>query len=349
MSKPTTEEIIQEFLFLVEESKRLHSDAEDAAEIAGFFATLQSDLNKMRTRCIRSSRDYKVAVVGLGNVGKSTLINAILGERIAPVSNAPCTASIVEFRYGAELQLKTEAPGSLIPEIHAFSDVAALHKKLCSMVAHEDNAATDQWERIEVSLPADILSGGLILADTPGFGAAGEEGLGDTEIIENFLKKDAAQIFWIVMADQGIGKKEHDFYNKYLTERCDDLVATNAENWDEEDRKRWKKRYAPKLHSSVKIHFAKGKQAKTSRGDPVAFQDSGVADLCERIKALKKTEGRLEGVMSTLRLLGEIVSSKTKEKFPEKNFFDPLVSARLSEKIAPFPELTSWGQLLSNI
>src|SRR5687767_1013787 len=61
-------------------------------------------VQRIRRRMQLARHRYSVAVVGLGNVGKSTLLNALLGADLAPRRNGPCTAAPIEFTYGIELQ-----------------------------------------------------------------------------------------------------------------------------------------------------------------------------------------------------------------------------------------------------
>ena len=345
----TTREITEDLLLLLARSESLHlSPHQQAGKVHELLASLGRELFLLHQRCLRSSADYKVAVVGLGNVGKSTLLNAVLGMKIAPVSNAPCTANIVEFHHGEEFRLMAEARERLMPQHWTFPQSGSLHDQLCQMVAHNEGAERE-WTRIEVTLPAEILSGGLILADTPGFGAAGEEGRQDNEIIAHFLKNDVAQVFWVVMADQGIGKQELGFYQQYLMDRCDDLIVTNAENWSPEDRKRWKLRFEPKLRQSLQMHFVEGKNARLAQEqhDVAGWETSGAADVCERIRNLKHADGRIEGVASNLAILGEIVSRRVREMASRNPVFCPLESARLRGKYVGDATMRHWLQALS--
>ena len=236
-----------------------------------------------------------------------------------------------------------EARERLMPRRWTFPQAGSLHDQLCQMVSRKEGGDRG-WTRIEVTVPAEILSGGLILADTPGFGAAGDEGLQDNEIIAHFLKNDVAQVFWVVMADQGIGKQELGFYQQYLMDRCDDLIVTNAEDWQPEDRKRWKQRFAPKMRQSLQIHFVEGKKARLAqeRQDDAGWVASGAADVCERIKNLKHSDGRIEGVASNLGILGEIVSRRIREINSRARFFCPVESARLRGKYAGDAAMRHW-------
>jgi len=59
------------------------------------------------------------------------------------------------------------------------------------MTALRTGGSCQRWQQslfaLVVSLPAEILADGLILADTPGFGAAGDDGPSDDQNSEEFL------------------------------------------------------------------------------------------------------------------------------------------------------------------
>lgn len=54
----------------------------------------------------RSSEPLRVAVAGRLKSGKSTLVNALLGQRVAPVAGTECTRVVTIFRYGAREQVR---------------------------------------------------------------------------------------------------------------------------------------------------------------------------------------------------------------------------------------------------
>jgi uncharacterized tellurite resistance protein B-like protein/signal recognition particle receptor subunit beta len=59
---------------------------------------LATDLQKISQRL--QSQKFRVAVVGEFSQGKSTLLNALLGEEIQPTRVIPCSGSITVLRYG---------------------------------------------------------------------------------------------------------------------------------------------------------------------------------------------------------------------------------------------------------
>lgn len=106
---------------------------------------------------------YMVAIVGPQRVGKSTLVNALLGIDVSPVADYPTTAVPLLFESG-------ERPEAEI----VFADgehktVVATSKALRPYAAHQENDANSKGIRvIRVTLPNDVLARGVSLVDTPG-------------------------------------------------------------------------------------------------------------------------------------------------------------------------------------
>src|SRR5690606_15913090 len=72
---------------LVEEATEAYADDPDALAILdGFRERLRDPL--------------RVALVGMVKAGKSTLINALIGEEIAPTDTGECTKIVTWYRHG---------------------------------------------------------------------------------------------------------------------------------------------------------------------------------------------------------------------------------------------------------
>lgn len=56
----------------------------------------------------RLAAPLRVAVAGRLNAGKSTLVNALLGQRVAPVDNRECTRIVTWYEYGAQDRVRVE-------------------------------------------------------------------------------------------------------------------------------------------------------------------------------------------------------------------------------------------------
>jgi GTPase SAR1 family protein len=345
-NKTPTQTLLEDLLLVVEKSRRGGRHPQGSQEET-LLNALYSELFRLHRRCLHSKIGYKIAFVGLGNVGKSTLINAVLGAKIAPVANGPCTAGIVEFAYGENFSVTAFRNKRLLQETQHFENSKALETALSEMVAHRGER-DETFDCIKVSLPVQILKSGLILVDTPGFRAGGGIGNRDDLLVSDFLKKDVAQICWVVMADTGIGRDELNFYNTHLKERCDDIVVSNAEEFDAESRSRWCQRYKPCLAPHVHIHFVEGKTATDAfaNNNKMAWAKSGAKKICDRIKNLKDNEGRIENVLNCIEALGKSVLERAAIISEKEHLFCPLHMASFLHKYRNEPRLvSSWTPL----
>lgn len=344
-------QILNDLLLLVSETE-MRNAGNKAAET--LLKDLKERLYRLHARCCRSTKDYKIAFVGLGNSGKSTLINALLRRKIAPTCNGACTAGVVEFRYGEGFKITATPAGTgaiLEKQEYHCSCEEELAQKLDEMCS-QGEGGEKEWARIHVYLPAEILSNGLIVVDTPGFGAAGEIGTHDDKTVTEFLQEEVAQIFWIGCAEPGgVGAKELQFYEKFLKWRCDDLIMTDGDEWEEKHRRAFRKLMAPRVSKSLKFHFVNGKQGfgavKDGNKNSVEWEKSGLKIVEERIRRLKDEDGRSGSVLETLRQIGKVSAEYVRNHMSGDNaFFTPTLRANFIKKYQRDPALAEWIELL---
>ena len=92
------------------------------------------DLNEKRIEKGLKERKYRALVMGIPNVGKSTLINKLTGRRAAGVGNKPGVTKVISWiRINDKLEL-LDTPGILWPKI----DDKAVGYKLASFSAIKD-------------------------------------------------------------------------------------------------------------------------------------------------------------------------------------------------------------------
>lgn len=85
---------------------------------------------------------FVLMIAGEAKSGKSTFINAYLGEDILPMDVRQCTSSIIEIKYGTEFSLSAEYAGGRKEQIKGKEDIAKFLK---------DNAAlNDDYRDIPV-------------------------------------------------------------------------------------------------------------------------------------------------------------------------------------------------------
>ncbi len=109
----------------------------------------------------------RVAIAGRVKAGKSTLLNALLGERLAPTDAGECTRIVTWFRYGSDYDVQAVlGEGGRVP-LRFRHDSNALAIEIGDLPSKE-------IERIEVSWPSARLKQ-LTLIDTPGLGSLDDE------------------------------------------------------------------------------------------------------------------------------------------------------------------------------
>ncbi len=143
---------------------------------------------------------FHLAVLGQFKRGKSTLLNALLGEPFLPTGVVPVTAIPTLVAYGPARQARI-----------VFYDGATRTVSLDELAAYVTEAANPHNEqgvaRVEVEHPAPLLARGVVLIDTPGIGSTLAH---NTETALDFLAEVDAALF-LVSADPPITAVELEF------------------------------------------------------------------------------------------------------------------------------------------
>ncbi|MBN2579384.1 MAG: dynamin family protein [Pirellulales bacterium] len=298
--------IVDQFLMLVYESAEYHS----LGEVRSVLQEASRILIAARRRLKIVADRYVVGVVGLTNVGKSTLLNALMGAELAPRRNGPCTAAPIELVYGEKLRVTVYYRNSLTRPSWSCENIEAVHQRLALMSDEEGEVAGREVRKVSVEASLPLLGNGLVIADTPGFGAAqaGEADGAHEAALKGYLKDEVSQVFWVVLADQGIGKREKSFCDTFFAEICDDVVVTGSEDWESRDRERFRRRYADVFSGRrPQFHFVSGlKGAEARRAqDAESLEKAGIPMLEARIRELVNPAGRLAAVKEGIIRLAE--------------------------------------------
>lgn len=169
---------------------------EQLAAIAGEVAELWliAEIRQLLAR-IREGRFF-VACVGQFKRGKSTLLDAIVGEPVLPTGVVPVTAVPTVLRYGTSRAGRVLIDGE-------WQEIALA--ELSQFVSEELNPENSkQVEGVEVFLPSPLLANGMCLVDTPGIGSVFA---GNTETTKKFIPQIDAAIL-VIGADPPISGEE---------------------------------------------------------------------------------------------------------------------------------------------
>ena len=105
---------------------------------------------------------FKIAVFAPFNYGKSTLLNALLGERTLPIDLIPTTGAAIYVKYGKELETRIQLKDGSI--IHANgTDILKEYA-----VLDDNRQMRDDVTSVEVYCPHSFLARGVEFLDLPG-------------------------------------------------------------------------------------------------------------------------------------------------------------------------------------
>lgn len=251
----------------------------DVAEDSG-AQSLADGLRNGRIPRLEQER-FHLVVLGEFNHGKTTFVNALLGERVLPMGVTPTTAVIHHVTHGAS------------PSARAVSDNDS-HGVPMEQVADfvvGGKAAEEEVKYLEVDYPAAILEGGVVLVDTPG---VNDLNSARAEITYSYLPK-ADAILFLLDAGQILKESERSFIaNKLLSQSRDKVIfVINKVDLLDEDEKAEALAYAnahlAKLVTEPKVFAVSAENAL--EGDPDGAGLTALADELRRF--LTEERGRV--------------------------------------------------------
>jgi len=186
---------------------RLLNDAASLVDsISPAFVPHGDSLRNLLER-LRDQR-FHLAVLGQFKRGKSTLLNALLGEEALPVSVIPLTAIPTFVRAGDRRHVRVIFGNGNSSIERSADDAQELNEFLAQYVTEEANPENRLGvSQVEVLHPAPILQAGVVLIDTPGIGSTHRH---NTEATLNFIPQCDAALF-VVSPDPPITEVEIEF------------------------------------------------------------------------------------------------------------------------------------------
>ena len=271
---------------------------------------------------------FQLAVVGQFKRGKSSLLNALLGQDALPTGILPLTALPTFIRAGRGLELEVQ---TISGETRHFrlSSAAALQEALAEFVAERANPGNVKGVRqVDVALPSPLLDAGVVLIDTPGVGSTVSH---NTHAAEGTLPECDAALM-VLSPEPPITQAELDYLQKVRVNAVKVLIAFNKVDT------------ATPSDIDVSIGFLRdvlrtaglpeaevfpvsARRALTaiSDGDEDALAESGLPALRDRLVRLAESEGG--------RLLTTAIARKASGVASALAFENDLVLAALTTPI----------------
>jgi GTP-binding protein EngB required for normal cell division len=168
-------------------------------------AKILERLNALHERL--ATERFQLAVLGQFKRGKSTVLNALLGQSVLPIGVVPVTAIPTFLESAATSNIRVTYVSGKVEEFEP-KGTEALREKLTMFVTEEANPRNAlNVAQVDVCLPAELLERGVVLIDTPGVGSTHRH---QTAAADAVLPECDAALF-VVSADPPITEIEIDY------------------------------------------------------------------------------------------------------------------------------------------
>lgn len=183
--------------------------------------TLDHLLNVIHTK------EYTAVVLGEFNAGKTSFINAFLGEKYLPVGMTPTTSVIYEVRYGERSFVEIRKKDTTKVRVPEGIDSLEDYLKVSQIQPQE-------IQSVYIEQPLDMLSNEIVLVDTPGLNDLEHA---RPEVTYQYLPK-ADVVFFVINSNMPLRKTELDFIRDDLLEQGIEqviIVLTRIDQLDDEE------------------------------------------------------------------------------------------------------------------
>jgi small GTP-binding protein len=192
---------------------------QDVSELAGSVGakSLQGRVDTTLVKKLEEDR-FHLVVVGEFNHGKTTFVNALLGENALAVGVTPTTAQIHHLKYADKPEAAVVYSSGRREEI-PFDEA----KKFAV-----GGPTHDEVDYLEIGYPAPILRERILLVDTPG---VNDLSLQRADITYSYIPRSDAVLF-LLDAGQILKESERVFLNDKLLKASRDKIVFVITKWD---------------------------------------------------------------------------------------------------------------------
>jgi GTP-binding protein EngB required for normal cell division len=278
------------------------------ASLGADFGPQEQRLNDLRHRLDEGT--LHLAVLGQFKRGKSSVLNALIGEAMLPTAVVPLTSIPIMIRQGSSRSAEVFFRDGRSSQKHSAERAEEIQSILRRFAAEEGNPRNRlRVERVEVTASSPLLERGVVLIDTPGIGSTHRH---NTDAALDVLPQcDAA--FFVVSIDPPLTETELVFLKQVKTRVPRLFFLLNKIDYvDARERKDALRFLSDVLREQAGIEgeieifpvsARKGLAARLSN-DGAHWQESGFADLERHVLdflSLEKTKTLEEAILGKLR------------------------------------------------
>lgn len=246
------------------QKERLGKMLSEASEVINELnmTSLCENLSKLNKKV--EDDKFKIQIVGTFSNGKSTVINALLGENVLPAYALPTTAVINEVKYGDSKEavlyfrnpLPENLPNSLSPKAlghmkaHEMNNIPPLRVNYNEIEDYvvipmgedpREMLLESPYEKVELFWPLPMLKEGVEIIDSPGLNESDTR----ARVTMDYLTK-ADAILFVLAADKLCAQDEMHFIENNLKENgfTEPFFVVNKYDLIQEREKERVKRFA---------------------------------------------------------------------------------------------------------
>jgi small GTP-binding protein len=180
--------------------------------------TLRDRVDRELVRKLDEDR-FHLVVVGEFNHGKTTFVNALLGEQALPTGVTPTTATIHHIRWA-------DKPEATV--VSAKGERRSIPFGEAKGFAVGGGASAEEVDYLEIGYPATLLKERILLVDTPG---VNDLSLQRADITYSYIPRADAVLF-LLDAGQILKESERVFLNDKLLKASRDKIVFVITKWD---------------------------------------------------------------------------------------------------------------------
>ncbi len=157
--------------------------------------------------------EFSIVIVGEFSVGKSTFLNALMGEKILPSYSDETTATVTFLRH--KNKADNQQKGCVHYADGSCEDIDSIETDVISkyVSTRSDIPVAATVNHLDLFLDSPFLDGNITLVDTPGLNGTAD---GHREITEAQIMKSNVCLF-MFSADRPGGKSEFEFLSQIKT------------------------------------------------------------------------------------------------------------------------------------